>query len=101
MQNSWEYVFVYDIAGDRWYNQTTTGKVASRTEFCAVVQHDPSSVTYEVYVLGGADYASKEVLSDVYVNGTWSERSELISAGHIFPFHPSTGTKPRTSTSNE
>ncbi|KAF7171758.1 hypothetical protein CNMCM6106_006140 [Aspergillus hiratsukae] len=63
--NSWEYVFVYDIAGDRWYNQTTTGTVASRTEFCAVLQHDPSSPTYEVYVLGGADYMSKEVLSDV------------------------------------
>ncbi|GIK03408.1 hypothetical protein Aspvir_007477 [Aspergillus viridinutans] len=65
--NSWEYVFVYDIAEDRWYNQTTTGTVAARTEFCAVAQHDPSSSTYEVYVLGGADYESKEVLSDVYV----------------------------------
>ncbi|KAF4219466.1 hypothetical protein CNMCM6457_003032 [Aspergillus fumigatiaffinis] len=63
--NSWAYVFVYDIAEDRWYNQTTTGTIASRTEFCAVVQHDPSSSTYEVYVLGGADYESKEVLSDV------------------------------------
>ncbi|GFG17388.1 hypothetical protein IFM5058_08449 [Aspergillus udagawae] len=65
--NSWKYVFVYDVAKDRWYNQTTTGTVAARTEFCAVVQHDPSSSssTYEVYVIGGADYASKEVLSDV------------------------------------
>jgi hypothetical protein len=93
---------VYDMAEDRWYNQTTTGTVAARTEFCAVVQHDPSSSssTYEVYVLGGADYESKEVLSDVYVYDLVSSRSELISADPTFPFHRSTGTKPRSSSSS-
>jgi hypothetical protein len=94
-------VFVYDIAEDRWYNQTTTGTIASRTEFCAVVQHDPSSSTYEVYVLGGADYESKEVLSDVYVYDLVSSRSELISADPTFPFRRSTGTKLRSSSSSE
>jgi hypothetical protein len=58
---------VYDIAGAKWYNQSTTGTVASRTQFCASVQHDESSSSYQIYVLGGAGLKSKDTILDVYV----------------------------------
>ncbi|KAE8313114.1 hypothetical protein BDV41DRAFT_564630 [Aspergillus transmontanensis] len=63
--NQWNYAWVYDIAGNKWYNQTTTGNVASRTQFCAVVEQDLSTSSYQIYVIGGADYESKESLTDV------------------------------------
>ncbi|RAK80039.1 uncharacterized protein BO72DRAFT_27003 [Aspergillus fijiensis CBS 313.89] len=63
--NSWNYVQVYDIASGSWYNQSTSGSVASRTQFCATVQHDLSSASYQIYVLGGADYHSQDVITDV------------------------------------
>ncbi|KAE8141236.1 hypothetical protein BDV38DRAFT_268517 [Aspergillus pseudotamarii] len=63
--NQWNYAWVYDIAGNRWYNQTTTGSVASRTQFCAVVEQDLSTSSYQIYVIGGADYKSEESLADV------------------------------------
>ncbi|KAE8163035.1 hypothetical protein BDV40DRAFT_264045 [Aspergillus tamarii] len=63
--NQWNYVWVYDIAENKWYNQTTTGSVASRTQFCAVVEQDPSTSSYQIYVIGGADYKSEESLTDV------------------------------------
>ncbi|KAJ5357420.1 hypothetical protein N7541_004578 [Penicillium brevicompactum] len=63
--NSWDHVQVYDIAGAKWYNQSTTGTAASRTQFCASVQHDESSSSYQIYVLGGADLSSKDTILDV------------------------------------
>ncbi|KAJ6132649.1 hypothetical protein N7471_007864 [Penicillium samsonianum] len=63
--NSWSHVQVYDIAGAKWYNQSTTGTVASRTQFCASVQHDESSPSYQIYVLGGANLKSKDTILDV------------------------------------
>ena len=67
LENSWDHVQVYDIAGAKWYNQSTTGTAASRTQFCASVQHDESSSSYQIYVLGGADLSSKDTILDVYV----------------------------------
>ncbi|KAE8379096.1 hypothetical protein BDV26DRAFT_176784 [Aspergillus bertholletiae] len=63
--NQWNYAWIYDIAGDKWYNQTTTGSAASRTQFCAVVEQDLSTSSYQIYVIGGADYESQESLTDV------------------------------------
>ncbi|CAI7613056.1 unnamed protein product [Penicillium bialowiezense] len=63
--NSWNHVQVYDIAGAKWYNQSTTGTVASRTQFCASVQHDESSSSYQIYVMGGADLSSKDTILDI------------------------------------
>ncbi|OXV06242.1 hypothetical protein Egran_05990 [Elaphomyces granulatus] len=65
--NSWDYVQIYDIANKKWYNQVTTGKVASRTQFCAVTKRDASTSTYQTYVLGGADFSTRYVLTDVYI----------------------------------
>lgn len=56
---------MYDIAEAKWYNQSTMGTVASRTQFCASVQHDESSSSYQIYVLGGADLKSKDTILDV------------------------------------
>ncbi|KAE8394107.1 hypothetical protein BDV23DRAFT_179911 [Aspergillus alliaceus] len=63
--NHWNYAWVYDIAGSKWYNQTTAGSVASRTGFCAVVEQDLSTWSYQIYVIGGADYSSKKSLTDL------------------------------------
>ncbi|OQE00228.1 hypothetical protein PENVUL_c056G09184 [Penicillium vulpinum] len=63
--NSWNHVQVYDIAGAKWYNQSTTGTVASRTQFCASVQQEKSSFSYQIFVLGGADLKSKDTILDV------------------------------------
>ncbi|KAL4814748.1 hypothetical protein BDW67DRAFT_165117 [Aspergillus spinulosporus] len=63
--NSWDYVYVYDIANQTWYNQTTTGKVAPRTQFCASVVHQPGTDSWQIYVIGGADFDTKEVMTDV------------------------------------
>ncbi|EEP76020.1 conserved hypothetical protein [Uncinocarpus reesii 1704] len=64
--NSWNYVQVYDIASGKWFNQTTSGlAIEQRTEFCAVVLHDESSSSYQIYVLGGGTFSSTKALSDV------------------------------------
>ncbi|CAG7959708.1 unnamed protein product [Penicillium olsonii] len=63
--NSWNHVQVYDIAGAKWYNQSTTGTATARTQFCASVQHDASSSSYQIYVIGGANLKSKETTLDV------------------------------------
>ncbi|PGH11406.1 hypothetical protein AJ79_04907 [Helicocarpus griseus UAMH5409] len=63
--NSWDYVFIYDIAGKKWSKQATTGPISPRTQFCATVQQDPSTKSYQIYVLGGADLLSHKVISDV------------------------------------
>ncbi|KAL5047125.1 hypothetical protein BDW71DRAFT_181117 [Aspergillus fruticulosus] len=63
--NSWDYIHVYDIANQTWYNQTTTGKVAPRTQFCASVVHEPGTDSWQVYVISGADFDTKEIMTDV------------------------------------
>ncbi|KAJ5916588.1 hypothetical protein N7504_000603 [Penicillium tannophilum] len=63
--NSWDYVQVYDIATGNWYNQSTTGSVTSRTQFCASVQHDPSTSSYQIYAIGGADLESEDPILDI------------------------------------
>lgn len=58
---------IYDIAAKKWYSQVTTGSVQSRTQFCATVHKDDATSSYAIYVLGGADLQSANVLTDVYV----------------------------------
>ncbi|KAJ5648013.1 hypothetical protein N7490_004385 [Penicillium lividum] len=64
-ENSWDYVQVYDIARGNWYNQSTTGSATPRTQFCASVQHDPSTSSYQIYTIGGADLKSKDTILDI------------------------------------
>lgn len=64
-QNSWDYVWVYDVANATWFNQTTSGTAASRTEFCAVSAYDASTKSYQIYVIGGADFKRRRVVQDV------------------------------------
>ncbi|KAJ5266977.1 Kelch-type beta propeller [Penicillium angulare] len=63
--NKWDYVQVYDIAKAKWYNQTTSGSGVSRTQYCASVQHDESSSSYEIFFVGGADFETEDVITDV------------------------------------
>lgn len=66
-KNSWDSVQIYDISAKKWYNQTTTGQVKSRTQFCATVQYDAAMSSYAIYVLGGVDLSGKDAMTDVYV----------------------------------
>ncbi|XHG06160.1 hypothetical protein AWENTII_009365 [Aspergillus wentii] len=64
--NTWDHVQVYDIAENKWYNQTTTGTTAERrSEFCATVHQDPSSSSYQIYVVGGYDWESEKLITEV------------------------------------
>ncbi|KAJ0419206.1 hypothetical protein BJY00DRAFT_286482 [Aspergillus carlsbadensis] len=63
--NAWDYVQIYDIEEGRWYNQNTTGDVTSRTQFCAAVVNDPDSWSYQIFVIGGADFESEDVVTEI------------------------------------
>ncbi|KAI9371697.1 hypothetical protein BJX61DRAFT_534554 [Aspergillus egyptiacus] len=63
--NPWDIVYIYDLEEGKWYNQTTTGDVTSRTQFCAAVVHDPDSWSYQIFVIGGADFESQDVVTNV------------------------------------
>ncbi|KAL4781755.1 hypothetical protein BJX76DRAFT_369608 [Aspergillus varians] len=62
--NAWNYVQIYDIKTRTWYNQTTAGNVTPRTQFCASVVHDPSTATYQIYVISGADFETRDIITD-------------------------------------
>ncbi|KAL2863953.1 putative cell wall anchored protein [Aspergillus lucknowensis] len=63
--NTWNYVQIYDIASGEWYNQTTTGDVRPRTQFCASVVHDSSSSSFQIYVISGADFETQDIITGV------------------------------------
>lgn len=65
--NSWDYVWVYDIKGDKWYNQTTSNAPSPRTEFCGSIMYDGVTNSYQIWTIGGADYESSKVLDTVSV----------------------------------
>ncbi|KAL4977164.1 hypothetical protein BDW66DRAFT_40306 [Aspergillus desertorum] len=49
-------VSVYDVAGDRWYNQNTTGDIPPQlTEFCSVYASAPDGSSHNIYIYGGYD----------------------------------------------
>ncbi|KAJ5907096.1 uncharacterized protein N7473_004012 [Penicillium subrubescens] len=59
--NAWNYVQIYDIAGGKWYNQSTTGTAPSRTQFCAVVQRDEASPTSYLSILSFKRYKASSL----------------------------------------
>ncbi|KAL2783093.1 hypothetical protein BJX66DRAFT_349881 [Aspergillus keveii] len=63
--NAWDYVQIYDLEEETWYNQTTTGDVTSRTQFCAAVVNDPDSWSYQIFVIGGADFESENIVTEI------------------------------------
>lgn len=61
---------VYDIEGQKWYLQNTTGDVPGQlTEFCSVVATANDSSSFNVYIYGGYDglTASDEPSDDVWI----------------------------------
>ncbi|KAL4749460.1 hypothetical protein BDW72DRAFT_194807 [Aspergillus terricola var. indicus] len=63
--NAWNYVRIYDIEYQKWYKQTTYGNVTSRTQFCASVVHEPEASSWQIYVISGADFESRDIVKDV------------------------------------
>ncbi|KAL5043597.1 hypothetical protein BDW71DRAFT_187728 [Aspergillus fruticulosus] len=63
--NAWDYVQIYDIKNQKWYKQTTYGNVSSRTQFCASVVHEPEASSWQIYVISGADFESRDIVTDV------------------------------------
>ncbi|KAL4739023.1 hypothetical protein BDV11DRAFT_215509 [Aspergillus similis] len=63
--NAWDYVHIYDIEFQKWYKQTTYGNVTSRTQFCASVVHEPEASSWQIYVISGADFESRDIVTDV------------------------------------
>ncbi|KIW20774.1 hypothetical protein PV08_01352 [Exophiala spinifera] len=61
---------VYDIEGQKWYLQNTTGDSPGQlTEFCSVVATANDSSSFNVYIYGGYDglTASDEPSDDVWI----------------------------------
>lgn len=60
-------IWVYDIDNNIWYEQEATGDVPKpRTEFCSVKVRDPAQDgVHHIYILGGADFETKEMQNDV------------------------------------
>ncbi|KAL2787655.1 hypothetical protein BJX66DRAFT_340967 [Aspergillus keveii] len=49
-------VAVYDVAGERWYLQNTTGDIPpALTQFCSVYATAPNSTSHNIYIYGGYD----------------------------------------------
>lgn len=63
-------VAVYDISGDKWYLQNTTGEVPPQlTEFCSVYATANDSSSHNIYIYGGYDGldTANTKSDDVYV----------------------------------
>ncbi|RDA87410.1 hypothetical protein CP532_6974 [Ophiocordyceps camponoti-leonardi (nom. inval.)] len=83
---------IYDVAGNRWYKQTTTGGPGTRTRGCAVVAPAADRSSFNIYYYGGFDgvHPRKPFYDDVWVlslpSFTWtllSEGTEIHArAGH-------------------
>ncbi|KAK3898113.1 hypothetical protein C8A05DRAFT_38314, partial [Staphylotrichum tortipilum] len=46
---------IYDVAGDKWYRQTTTGGPGQLTRGCAVVARAQDGSSFNIYYYGGYD----------------------------------------------
>jgi hypothetical protein len=65
--NSWEYVWIYDIKRNKWYRQATTGTITPRSEFCTATVSDPATSSWQIWVFGGGDFKTKNVVDTVSV----------------------------------
>ncbi|EAW25695.1 uncharacterized protein NFIA_045140 [Aspergillus fischeri NRRL 181] len=65
-----ETVSVYDVSGDKWYLQDTTGDIPPQlTQFCSVYASAQDGSSHNIYIYGGYDGLSMENTpsDDVYV----------------------------------
>ncbi|KAL2813846.1 hypothetical protein BJX63DRAFT_207880 [Aspergillus granulosus] len=65
-----ETVAVYDVAGDRWYLQNTTGDIPPQlTQFCSVYASASDGSSHNIYIYGGYDGLQpvNNPTDDVYV----------------------------------
>ena len=83
---------IYDIAGDKWYQQQTDNGPSARTEGCAVVAPAADKSSFNIYYYGGFDGVDVkgEFYDDVWVlslpSFTWTKlhsgTSSHSRAGH-------------------
>ncbi|PKX88951.1 uncharacterized protein P174DRAFT_471381 [Aspergillus novofumigatus IBT 16806] len=69
-QGFMETVSVYDVSGDKWYLQNTTGDIPPQlTQFCSVYASAADGSSHNIYIYGGYDGLSTENTpsDDVYV----------------------------------
>jgi hypothetical protein len=70
---------VYDVSGDAWYTQTTTGGPGTRARGCAVVATASDSSSFNIYYYGGYDgiHVTDPFYDDVWVlslpSFTWTQ----------------------------
>jgi hypothetical protein len=57
-------VWVFDIGSEAWFEQEVSGDATARFEFCTVAASDNNG-GWHLYVMGGADYDTDKVVSDV------------------------------------
>ncbi|RHZ56808.1 hypothetical protein CDV55_105437 [Aspergillus turcosus] len=65
-----ETVSVYDVSGDKWYLQNTTGDIPPQlTQFCSVYASSPDGSSHNIYIYGGYDGLNTQNTpsDDVYV----------------------------------
>ncbi|KAF4282197.1 hypothetical protein CNMCM8689_008549 [Aspergillus fumigatus] len=65
-----ETVSVYDVSGDKWYLQNTTGDIPPQlTQFCSIHASAQDGSSHNIYIYGGYDGLSMENTpsDDVYV----------------------------------
>ncbi|KAL6235300.1 hypothetical protein BDW75DRAFT_210074 [Aspergillus navahoensis] len=78
-------VSVYDVAGDRWYNQDTTGDIPpQRTQFCSVYASAADGSSHNIYIYGGYDGLDprNRPSDDVYVLSVPSFEWILLYSGN-------------------
>lgn len=64
---AWDHAWVYDIEGEKWYKQSTTGTATPRTQFCTSTVYDAGSRSWQIWAIGGADFESGEVVDTVSI----------------------------------
>ncbi|KAL5356467.1 hypothetical protein BJX96DRAFT_162494 [Aspergillus floccosus] len=80
-----ESVAIYDIAGDKWYLQNTTGDTPPKlTQFCSVYARAEDSSSYNIYIYGGYGGVldTDQRSDDVYVLSLPSFEWVKLYSGH-------------------
>jgi hypothetical protein len=65
--NNWDFVWVYDIKGNMWHRQSTSGSAAPRTRFCTSTVYDSESKSWQIWAVGGGDFQNKHAVDTVSI----------------------------------
>ncbi|KAK4163236.1 RING finger protein B [Cladorrhinum sp. PSN259] len=79
---------IYDVAGDRWYQQSTTGGPKQVTRGCAVVAPAQDGSSFNIYYYGGYDGINQQK-PESYYDDVWVLSLPSFTWTNLAP-----GTKP-------